>query len=316
MDLVFNELSLFKPLDSLDEARKRMASFVEILQHSFRHGLSKDLRVTDDFLHMLLAKDYRIVQWLNDGEVDKELKSFFKARISRKPYIDVHTESHLYNHFARSEFIYEGFNSKGLGIAYLLDGVGISIFSHEQWNTHSVEASFIELDSQGEIYEEKIQIRHISTPSHFEFHKLYYEQRKWLDIGGLDWRNSLQELFPSLVFCERAIAQLHEYGKGEHILKQIKSRLIELQEYFNTWSEGRFDSSLVSFKVSPESQRTLEQYVEEHTFLCPDGQYRIFSWHLRMTPGAGRIFFIPDEITRKCIIGHIGNKLKTVNDPT
>lgn len=316
MDLVFNELSLSKPLDSLAEARSRMGNFVEIIQQLFRDGFSKDLRVTDDFLHLLLANDYRIVQWLNDGEVDREIKMFFKARISRKPYIDAHTESHLYNHFVSSEFMYNGFNSRGLGVAFLLDGVGISVFSHEQWNTYSLEASFIELDSQGEIYEEKIQIRHISTFSHFEFHKPYYEQRKWLNIEQLDWRNSLEELFPSLEFCERAVAQLYEFGKGEHILKQIKGRLIELQEYFNVWSEGGFDSSLFSFKVTPESQRTLEHFKEEHTFLCPDGQYRVFSWHLRMTPGAGRIFFIPDETTRKCIIGHIGNKLKTVNDRT
>ncbi|MCP3775844.1 hypothetical protein NLX71_21460 [Paenibacillus sp. MZ04-78.2] len=126
----------------------------------------------------------------------------------------------------------------------------------------------------------------------------------------------MELLFPALIFCERTLAQLFEFNKGELILKQIRNKLWDLNDYFIKWSDGGFDPQLLPFKVTPESQRTLSHCKEGHTFLCPDGEYKTFSWHLRMTPGAGRIFFIPDEKTRKCIIGHIGNKLKTINDPT
>ncbi|CAM3602788.1 MULTISPECIES: hypothetical protein [Paenibacillus] len=316
MDLVFNELSLRNPFNSITEARVNMREFVLIIQEIFNSSLGKDLRVAEDFLYLSLAADYKLIQWLNDSEVDREIKRFFKSRISRKPYIDTHNESHLYNDFVSSEFQYNGVSGKGLGIAFLLDGAAISLFSQDEWNTQFVNVNFVELDKSGELFEEEISIRHICVSSHLAFHKPYFEERKLFELEQVDWRNSLEELFPSLVFCERTVAQLFEYGKGEHILKQIKSKLIELNEYFSSWEQGGFDSSLVPFKVTPESQRTLEHCKREHTFLCPDGQYRVFSWHLRMTPGAGRIFFIPDVETRKCIIGHIGNKLKTVSDPT
>jgi len=66
------------------------------------------------------------------------------------------------------------------------------------------------------------------------------------------------------------------------------------------------------FKVSPESSMTLEMYGRERTFRCPDGQKRLFSWHLRLTPHAWRIHFYPDEQTKTLIIGYIGHHLPTV----
>lgn len=317
MELVFNELSLKNPFISTAIAQLKMEQMVLLIQELFsHHGVKNDLRVADDFLHLELSKDYKILKWLNDESVDRELKRFFKAKISRKPYIDMHTESHLYNSFISSEFIHNGVYCRGLGVAHLLDGIAISISSHLDWNTPILELTFLELDSSGELYEELLQIRHVSLSNHLELHKPYFELRKKLLIDDEDWRNRIEELFPALIFCERALAQLLEFRKGELILKQIKNRLFDLNEYFINWTRGAFNASEIPFKITPESQKTLDQYENDHKFLCPDGEYRIFTWHLRMTPGAGRIFFRPDEANRNCIIGHIGNKLKTVNDPT
>ncbi|MED4953935.1 hypothetical protein ABEO75_09760 [Paenibacillus macerans] len=316
MELVFNELSLRDPSDSVIVARQRMCDLVFVIRDYYQQRLGRDLRVSDNFIYEFIGKDYKIIQWLNDQEVDIELKRFFKASITRKPYIDPHMESHLYSSFQSSEFQYKELKSKGLGIAYLLNGTSISLQSNEEWNSHSISLSFVELDQDGEIYEDTVSIRHISNITHINIHKPYYDQLKKIKFNDLEWRNNLEQLFPSLVFCDRAIAQLFEFQKGELILGQIKNKLIELNEYFDAWDDGGFKSEVIASKVTPESQRTLEQFAKEHTFLCPDGEYRVFSWHLRMTPGAGRIFFIPEEKTRKCIIGHIGNKLKTVNDRT
>ena len=52
------------------------------------------------------------------------------------------------------------------------------------------------------------------------------------------------------------------------------------------------------------------------TFLCPDGEERLFSWHVRYTPGAGRIHFLPLGPREGCLIGYIGHKLPTVKYPT
>ena len=61
---------------------------------------------------------------------------------------------------------------------------------------------------------------------------------------------------------------------------------------------------------------TLQQYGAQHTFQCPDGKPRVFSWHVPMTPGAWRLFFYPDGRKRKAFIGHIGSKLPNVSYAT
>ncbi|MCP3775843.1 hypothetical protein NLX71_21455 [Paenibacillus sp. MZ04-78.2] len=182
MDLIFNELSLSEPVNNQVLARQRMNQFVLLIQHLFSLGVSKDLRVADDFIHLFLANEYKIVQWLNDHDVDIELKRFFKARISRKPYIDEHYESSLYQNFISSEFKYKEKVCKGLGIAHLVDGIAISFFE-EEWNTHALNLTFIELNTLGEIFEEIIEIRHISDIKHLDPHKFFFENRSKLDFG-------------------------------------------------------------------------------------------------------------------------------------
>jgi hypothetical protein len=69
-------------------------------------------------------------------------------------------------------------------------------------------------------------------------------------------------------------------------------------------------------KISPESDSTLRQYETEHSFVCPDGVRRLFSWHGRLTPGAWRIYFLPAPVTDRIVIGYIGKKLPGVLYPT
>ena len=49
---------------------------------------------------------------------------------------------------------------------------------------------------------------------------------------------------------------------------------------------------------------------KELTIKCPDTKERLFSWHLRMTPGAWRLYFSEELGPGKIIIGYIGIKLK------
>ncbi|ALS25605.1 hypothetical protein IJ21_01500 [Paenibacillus sp. 32O-W] len=294
-----------------------MEQFIRLIQHSVNLGVRRYLRVDEDFIYYDIGPNYKIIQWLNDKNVDMDMRRYFKSVITRKPYIDSHREADIYSQFKSSDFFYNTIVCKGLGIAHLIDGIAISFQSDDEWNKHTITLRFVELDNTGDIYEEDIETRHISNKFHLDLHKTYLDQKRKIDLNNnTEWRNELEQLFPSLIFCDRAKAQLFEYKKGDLILKQIQKRLFELNEYFTSWQEGAFNNESLPSKVTPESPITLVTYTEEHTFLCPDGQYRIFSWHVRVTPGAGRIFFVPDEITRKCIIGHIGNKLKTVKYST
>lgn len=96
------------------------------------------------------------------------------------------------------------------------------------------------------------------------------------------------------------------------MLRPVAPRLFQLQTYCQEWTEDRFDPKQLPTRASPESQVTLNQYGKERTFRCPDNRERTFSWHLRLTPGAWRLYFIPRKETRQMIIGYIGPHLPTV----
>ena len=73
-----------------------------------------------------------------------------------------------------------------------------------------------------------------------------------------------------------------------------------------------FDENTLT-RATPESEATLKQFSQEHTFGLPDGSVKRFSWHVRYTGGyAGRIFFHPVPERKVIYIGHVGHKLPTV----
>lgn len=119
--------------------------------------------------------------------------------------------------------------------------------------------------------------------------------------------------FPNLIFCENAINGCYK-NVGVAEAGQVYKRLLELQVAAEKMG-NQFDKRLLP-KASPETSLTLEQYETEHTFLLPEGNAQLFSWHTRFTGGyAGRIFFYPDTTQKKMYIGHIGHKLQTKKYP-
>ena len=90
---------------------------------------------------------------------------------------------------------------------------------------------------------------------------------------------------------------------------QIKKRLFEMEDYCRDWKSASFDLKKISSKVTPESDTRLEQFQDRLTILYADEKKRLFSWHFRYTPGAGRIYFYPVAETKKIHVGYIGLKL-------
>ncbi|HWS85247.1 MAG TPA: hypothetical protein VN207_13415 [Ktedonobacteraceae bacterium] len=95
----------------------------------------------------------------------------------------------------------------------------------------------------------------------------------------------------------------------------IQKKLQELDSFCVDWLDGPFDPQKIAGKITNESQATLHTHGKERTFLCPDGEKRLFSWHMRLTPGAWRIYFHPTTYEQELIIGYIGRHLPTVDYP-
>ncbi len=108
---------------------------------------------------------------------------------------------------------------------------------------------------------------------------------------------------------------LRRIQRGDVALRNILRRLRALEAFFGSWDGRPIDPSSTGLgsKCTPESQATLRKYGEEHTFTPPHGPPRIFSLHLRFTPGAGRIYFDGDSEEKRGIVGHIGPHLPTVS---
>jgi hypothetical protein len=311
-DLILNELSLQNPVPNEHIAQQMMSDFVKTVKAIKDQGLKINLRTKDDFHNIILAPNYPLGRWFKDADQIERL--FIKNLATKTPFSTDILNLEIKNiedSAGLSEFICEGKQAIGLGIAHLLNTIAISLLSDKCWDCNSLCVEFRRIDEDGEVIDEVVNIIHVSRKNHVQEHGIWIQNRIRTGlINGVDLWNQRNELFPSLIFCENVGKQLESLNKGEPILEQVKKRLFELEEYCQNWTTGSFNSEAIGCKVTPESDSRLKQLKREFTFKCPDGEKRIFSWHLRMTPGAWRLHFFADLAPGKIIIGYIGIKIQ------
>ena len=313
MELVLNELSACSVAKDILNARDRMAGFIQVCRSAFRQGVKSQLRVEESIYNLLLAPDYNIYNWIHDKEVDKESQRFIRNLATKSPLIDFIMEKDIHDRKLLSEFYFGRDKSLGLGAAFLLDSIAVSFNSDEQWDNPFVTLLMEYLDDMADSVSENVEVRHASSTEHIRIHTDWIRVQKAKDVRtGEELWDKQEELFPFLTFCDEIRGNIAELNNSQPIFKQLVKRLGRVDEFFSKWLTGGFDTDSFPYKISPESQATLEKYQEKHTFTCPDGREMVFSWHFSLTPLAWRVFFYPDEVTRKAIIGYIGPKLPNV----
>ncbi len=318
LEMVFNELSLRSSALTIEQARQQMTKLISTVTTATKKGVSRVLRTDEDFLVAQLAPDYSLMKWRNDSEVERDEKQFFRLLTTKTPYLDGLPDAQ--QAALTSEFFYQGYTPPqpafGLGYAYLLEAVAISLSSAKRWQYPSIQLERHWIEEDESISLEEIEVRHCCDPSHVDMLQDWIAKRLQTSVrDGADLWDRRNSLFPALSFCESVADPLQELRGASATLRQVVKRLFELEVYCRDWQEGGFEPEKIPSKVSPESQATLEQFRQERTFTCPDGASRTFSWHLRLTPDAWRLYFFPEASTRSIIIGYIGQHLRTVNDP-
>jgi hypothetical protein len=281
-------------------------STVKALSRSTRVSLRASIPLNE----WLLAPDYAIKQWRNDQSVDVELRRKLLAVDFNWPAIREQAEPDLMSRHLGSEYLHEGQPAVGLGLAWLLDGLAIS-FDQSPWVSPTVALTEKTIGDDEAIESELVEVKHASKVEHAETHK------SWLSpslevFDGHDLWQQRATLFPQLIFCARVEDQLRALDRGHPVLTQVLARLQRLDDYASSWTTGPFDKGALGIKITPESEPTLSAYRAEHTFLCPDGEERLFSLHARMTPDAWRLFFYPVQ-PGELVVGHIGKKLPNVS---
>jgi hypothetical protein len=318
LEMVLNELSLAPPAPTVQQARQRMIDFLDTARIAIKLGAKNVIRTSDDLSYLSLAPNYPLVRWRNDDEVDRDTRRFFKTLLTKSPYLKDIEDNEIKDRNERSQFSYQNEEAKGLGIAYLLEALALSFKSAQRWDRSILELTLIELDEEGEMRDEQIlKVTHACSIVHSQQHENWIKERvrnhAQLDIlDGNDIWVRREALFPNLRFCETVQKQLQGVLRGDLLLQPIMKKLFDLNTFCENWHGGFFDCHKIPGYITPESDATLKKYAEEHTFMCPDGTNRLFSWHARLTPSAWRIYFYINEEKKSLIVGYIGHKLPNV----
>jgi hypothetical protein len=169
----------------------------------------------------------------------------------------------------------------------------------------------LEVDDEGEFLEEELQAnaRNISNGTHLQTHRAFIQSKiKLTVLNGQELWRLKGSVFPKLEFCSSVADQVSGFDLSNPEFQQLLNRLFELQNFASSWDGSPIKPSDFKTKVTPESASRLKKFEKQLTIQCPDGNYRLFSWHSRYTPGAGRIHFFPFEDQTKILIGSIANQ--------
>jgi hypothetical protein len=314
LEMVLNELSLRTPATNIPTARQRMSDFIRTVRGvKAQCGRQTTLRTQYEFYATTLASEYPLRRWLNDPEVDREEQRFIKTLATKAPFSNDIANLEIQdieNNISNCEFRHQGEIAIGLGVAYLLDALSVSFLFEQRWDDSHLNLVVSRLENE-ELVEEQLEIVHASCRHHVQKHADWIKNRLRTEVlDGSDLWNRRDELFPSLEFCENVSQQIQSLSPSNPMLRQVVKRLFELEDYCKSWSSGSFNLDNLPSKATPESETRLQQFRQQLTFRCPDGEKRIFSLHVRMTPGAWRLHFSVELGPEKIIIGYIGSKIQ------
>lgn len=306
LDMVLNELSFHSPAHNEETARQRMSGLLDTTRAAVAQGVKRNLHIDRNInLHSLeIAPSYPVARWLNDGLVDRDLRSYFRSLATKLSYIE-----------DLPEYVHQDQQARGLGFAYQNDHLAISLNSDDCWCSNHVELEirYLELNEFDELISEWVEVRHACNPEHIDEHVDWINRRIASNIrSGTDIWNRRDELFPHLQFCDSVGVQLNGILANDARIGPIRKRLDELEGFCKGWRSGPFNKDAIPGTVHPESQPTLVQYGNERTFRCPDGQLLLFKWHAYLTIEGWRLYFHPLVNERQLIIGYIGHHLRTV----
>lgn len=177
LEMILNERSLNASAANIPTAQQWMDQLIQTIRTAQKLGITT-LRTHTDLNSAILTENYSIAQWRNDKTVDREVQRFFKSLQSKFPFIDPLTEPELQNQTQLSEFTHNDFNVMGLGVAFLLNTISISLPSATEWQTPylQIHHSFLNPDT-GAIESQQCECLHTSHPEHLALHKPWIEKR-------------------------------------------------------------------------------------------------------------------------------------------
>ena len=306
LEMFVNELSLVPPAVDWQTGQVRAAQFVMSMIAATSRGVQRSLRLPTDFFTMPISAGYDWYAWLSDKRVEREIQQYFRSLASKTPYLV--DEPDIEAVWAGIDCYWQRAQAMGLKAAYVADGLAMSLSTREDWNTESITCEIQEIVDD-DVSCRSESIHHSSTVEHVHAQTGWINQRNRGSVkSGIELWDRTADFFPSLILCDSVENQMA--GLPAESLASICRGLFELNTYCLQWQDGAFEPTQLGCNVSPESQVTLQKYGPERTFLCPDGNYRIFTWHAKV--GKWRIYFDPSVGPGGLLVGYVGGHLNTV----
>lgn len=306
--LVFNELSAVAPAADLASGRRYLDEFSNILVDNRITG-RKILVTPAGFLQLQVSAGYSIGRWLAElSDRDKRVRLTFL--LDRRLKYDECLSSEQLD-AQDVEYKYFDQIAQGLSAALIVDGLAISLWSDDRWNVASVsiEKSWY---TDRDVETRDLDVSHACRVAHLGDHA------EWLrriqapqPANGLQLWDQRAVVFPSLDFCDSVEDQIRNLGGDGPRFRSIMRGLRDLQNYCNGWRAGKFDIHALN-NASGESGPTLEMFGDERTFRCPDGEYRLFEWHVKRNDTRVHFFDFPE--TKRLLVGYVGGHLRTMRN--
>lgn len=304
MKIIFNELSINVLPQSIQQADVAISCLFETAKELSKISRQR-IRILANILfsEINLAENYHIKQWFS--KLPREDRQLFVSYTAQEPLI----HDYPYYYFQNQE-------CKGFAYAYENDCLSINYNPNANWSETKYLLEKRYLDEQTLDYEvEKIEILHISKQEHLSIHQIWIEHKIKLLINEqlseiknhTDFWKKRDELFKQLVFCEEVEFQIASIPFN--FLSNAIQKLLSMNSMIEAMPSDFFEIDKIQLNISPESESTLAQLSAERTFLCPDGERRIFNWHIKLP--TLRIYFYPIPESKKCWIGYIGKHLRT-----
>lgn len=259
-----------------------------------------------------LGGNFSIAALRNTGEFAEE-SQYLKALNNRAPFNQVLSDAPDVDPNAFEYRIsagpapWGGALANALGLAHRLKGLGLSLPSHEAWQSKMISLDLLELAEDGGTVEGEVEARNASIPSDVEFHDVSIRaDLRSPFANGTDIWAQRADLFPSLIFVPRTRQQIEGILAGDPMLEQLWIKLSGMNQAIANWESGAVPHPVFPFNVRPEST-SRKKYVN---FKDAENVERTFSDHCDLAPTEGRIHFIlMTEPKKHGLVGHVGRKL-------